>query len=373
MTPQPPQLPLSVCVLISQPFVGSLSQLAKPVPHAVIAQALAVHALVALESAHACPQTPQFDESVAVFTQVLPQRVRPAPQVHVPPTQVCVPTHARPQAPQFAMSVLRFASQPSDAAALQFAKPVRHPMTTQPPALQPLLDACASAQVVPHEPQFAGSLAVAAQYCAEPVPQVARGDAQVVVQWPLEHTWPAGHEVPHAPQLPLSVLVFTSQPLAPLPSQFAKPTEHAPRAQLPPMQVDAALGSAQRWPQVPQFASSAWRFDSQPFAAVPSQSPKDALHTCTVQAPLAQPFAATFGSAQAVPHAPQFDGSMEVFAQNCAEPVPQVASGDAQVVRHMPPEHTWPAPQVVPHAPQFALSVCVFTSQPSAAMALQSA
>ena len=52
-------------------------------------------------------------------------------------------------------------------------------------------------------------------------------------------------------------------------------------------------------------------------------------------------------------------------------PDPQVVRGEAQVVPQLPPEQTVPDAQLWPQAPQLALSVWVFTSQPSAAVALQ--
>ncbi len=140
-----------------------------------------------------------------------------------------------------------------------------------------------------------------------------------------------------------------------------------------PAHVAVALARLHAAPHAPQLAVLVARLVSQPLPATPSQSPNEALHRMTVQAPLAHPLADVLGSAQARPHEPQLDGSMDVLAQNCDGAVPHVASGAPQDAVHAPCEHTWPAAQAMPQAPQLPLSVCALTSQPSAAEWLQSA
>ena len=93
-------------------------------------------------------------------------------------------------------------------------------------------------------------------------------------------------------------------------------------------------------PHAPQLARVVCVLVSHPLAAAPSQSPKPAAHAVTVQEPPAQPCAATLASAHTAPHAPQFAGSMARLAQKVAPVDPHVASGDAQVVPHAPPEQT---------------------------------
>ena len=176
-----------------------------------------------------------------------------------------------------------------------------------------------------------------------------------------------------APQLALSVRVSTSQPLAGLPSQSAKPVAHAPTVHAPTRQIAIALGSAQARPHAPQWAGLTVSSASQPLVARPSQSPKPAAQRDGVHIPPAQPCPATLASAQTVPHAPQLVGSMAALAQNAVPAVPQVASGAAQVAPHTPAEHTWPAAQPTPQAPQWALLVRVSTSQPLLATWSQSA
>ena len=167
-----------------------------------------------------------------------------------------------------------------------------------------------------------------------------RGAAQVAPHAPAEQTWPAPQVVPQAPQLVLSLRVSTSQPLAGSWSQSAKPEAHAATAHAPPAHVALAWGSAHVQPQAPQLASLVRRLVSQPSLAVPLQSPAPALQRTTVHAPAAQPLAATPGSAQAVPHWPQFVGSFAVLAQKADGAVPQVASGAPQLAPHTPREQT---------------------------------
>ncbi len=176
--PQPPQLALSVRMFTSQPFDGLASQSRCPVVHEPTAQA--------------------------------------------PPTQVAVANdseQARPQAPQFAAVVLRFVSQPLAAMASQLPRPALHVSTVQAPPLQPFVAAPESAHTRLQTPQFSGSDERFAQYADDAAPQVLSGLAQVAVHTPAEHTWPAEHDTPHAPQLLRSVRVLTSQPSAAMPSQ----------------------------------------------------------------------------------------------------------------------------------------------------------
>jgi hypothetical protein len=194
---------------------------------------------------------------------------------------------------------------------------------------------------------------------------------QLTPQAPPEHIDPFGHTTPQPPQAALSVRVSTSQPLAVLPSQLAKPALQLAMAQAPAAQLAVALGSAQARPQAPQCAGLLWVLASQPLLATPSQSPKPTAQRTTVHALAAHPLAATLASAHTVPQPLQLAGSITVLAQYAAGPAPQARSGEPQVVPHTPAEHTAPEPQAIPHPPQLALSVRVFTSQPSAALPLQ--
>ena len=146
---------------------------------------------------------------------------------------------------------------------------------------------------------------------------------------------------------------LTSQPLAGLPSQSAKPAAQAPIAQAPIAQVGVALAKAQRMPQPPQLAMSAARTaTSQPLAGMPSQSAKPGAQLPTTQALLTQAWTLTLGSRHSVAQSPQWVGSFVVETQapeQLVSPVPQEAP-------QTPAEQTWPAAQAWPQLPQLARS-----------------
>jgi hypothetical protein len=192
----------------------------------------------------------------------------------------------------------------------------------------------------------------------------------VVVHAPEAHTWPAVHAAVQRPQLRLSVLVFTSHPLAGLLSQLAKPVAQVPRAHVPLLQVAPALAKRQTMPQPPQLLASVPRTSvSHPLDAMPSQSAKPALQPPTTQVPATHAFTLALARRHALPHIPQLAGSVCVFTQS-PEQFMVLAPHEAP---HIPAEHTWPAGQARPHMPQLALSVLVLASHPLAGIMSQSA
>jgi hypothetical protein len=78
------------------------------------------------------------------------------------------------------------------------------------PALQPV----PALQVVPHAPQFSGSVCVSAQR----PPHATVGFAHVAAHAPAEQTDPAAHFVPHVPQFVGLVCVSTQAPLQTAPA-----------------------------------------------------------------------------------------------------------------------------------------------------------
>jgi hypothetical protein len=119
----------------------------------------------------------------------------------------------------------------------------------------------ALAHARPHAPQFATSVFVAT---SQPFAALASQSA-----WPAVHTSPhapaahvgielvpLGHAWPHAPQLPVSIAVATSQPLVAAPSQSAKPGSQLVAAHAPAAHTGRAWVSAHAWPHAPQFAPS---------------------------------------------------------------------------------------------------------------------
>jgi hypothetical protein len=171
---------------------------------------------------------------------------------------------------------------------------------------------------------------------------------------------------PHAPQLPVAVVRLTSQPLLALPSQSPKfALQRKPAT--PAVHVAVAFaGAVAAAPQRPQCATLVSRFVSQPLLALPSQSPKPALHV-KPHALDAQTAVAFARLGHAMLQAPQCCGELVVSVHiplqlgSAPQPLtqPLVASQNG-----VPPE------QRRPHIPQF--STVVIDSQPLAGSESQS-
>jgi hypothetical protein len=137
------------------------------------------------EVLHTRPQEPQLLPFVCRSTQAPLQRVCPEGQgvVQTPLTQVCPLAQARPQAPQCAVLVWRFSSQPFVALLSQLPK-LGLQLATMHALDAHAAVAFAKAHTRPQVPQLLGSLRGSTQTLA----QLVSGDAQVVEQVPAEHT-----------------------------------------------------------------------------------------------------------------------------------------------------------------------------------------
>ena len=120
-------------------------------------------------------------------------------------------------------------------------------------------------------------------------------------------------------------------------------------------------------PHAPQWLTLLVRLTSQPLAGLRSQSAKPGPQT-KAHEPAAQTAVALAPAEHEAPHEPQFEGSLLVLTH----PPPQSESGAAQVATHAPAAHTRPAAQARPQTPQLALSLRLRTSQPLAALMSQS-
>jgi hypothetical protein len=325
------------------------------------------------------PHAPQLLTSVSGFTQLEPQMIAGVEHtvVHTPAEQVALAAHAMPQPPQLLRSVVTRTSQPLARLLSQLAKPALQLAMPQELLTQAAV-ALAKAQRLPHAPQWVIELPRATSQpltlAASQLPKPAR---QVMPQLDPTHTGAelggVGQTVPQAPQLPAELVVFTSQPLAGLRSQSAVPagqtvpqTPAVQRAVAPPPATHAL-------PHTPQLAVSLPVATSQPLAALPSQLAKPAAQVPTAQAPavhtpvplatsqrVPQPpqwLASVVGlthaplqqddpAPQAVPQAPQLAPSVVVFTQAVpqqVEPAPH-----ARVALH-PATHMLPW-QMVPMA-----------------------
>jgi hypothetical protein len=113
------------------------------------------------------------------------------------------------------------------------------------------------------------------------------------------------HTFLHAPQLSASTAVWVSHPFDPFPSQSDQPATHDDTVHVLLAQAAFAFAMLHANPQLPQFFASVASVTSQPFAALLSQSAKPVLQEVMVQALFAQP-ALAFVSKHVFPHAPQF-------------------------------------------------------------------
>jgi hypothetical protein len=165
----------------------------------------------------------------------------------------------------------------------------------------------ASEHTFPHPPQFEGSVVVLTQVPAHGIVP----DPHVAPQTLPLQSWPIGQfvgadGVEHAPQFVLSLRVSTSQPFAAFPSQSAKPLLQLPSPHTPVVHTAEAFANAQRIPHPPQFITSLLRTSvSQPFNAMPSQSPNPVAQAPTTQCDAAHAGTPTFASAHAFAHEPQ--------------------------------------------------------------------
>jgi hypothetical protein len=157
------------------------------------------------------------------------------------------------------------------------------------------------------------------------------GHAQV----PLVHEVPMGQMRPHTPQFALSVLVLVQVPL-----QFTWPGGHV----VVHMRLTQAPPGAQAMLQPPQLRGSEFTSTHEPFA----HWVNGAGHTL-VQTRFAQ----TWLAPQVRLQAPQFVGS---FTTSTQRPLQSVVPPGQPV--HMPLVQVWPALQARLQPPQLFSSVC---------------
>src|SRR5271157_4150290 len=86
-------------------------------------------------------------------------------------------------------------------------------------------------------------------------------------------------------------------------------------AQLPPVQVDAALASVQALPQAPQLPGSVSTFVSHPSLAMPLQSLNPGSQLAMLQLPAVH-LGAPLADVQALAHEPQCCGSVSTLTSH---------------------------------------------------------
>jgi hypothetical protein len=238
VTPHAPQFAV-VFSAVSQPFLALPSQLPKPALHTGT-QTPAAQDVVPFELVQASPQPLQCATVLCVsVSQPLFGRLSQSPQpavqagVQVPLGQLVVPwafVQLVPHAPQFVV-VFRDASQPFEAALLsQLPKPAVHAIPQLPEAQLgvPLL----LLQTVPHAPQFELLVWVLASQPSAVTPlqlpyPALQAPREQVPEPQDSAAFAKSQTAPQAPQL-VSEVSAVSHPFAALPSQLAKPALQAP-------------------------------------------------------------------------------------------------------------------------------------------------
>jgi hypothetical protein len=161
----------------------------------------------------------------------------------------------------------------------QSANPTLHVTIRQLPEAQ--LDvAFAREQGTPHAVQWLSVLSGVSQpVLSEPSQLPYPGLQLMIAQLPVAQVAVAFTRPQARPQNPqfASVVTGVSQPLASTPSQSAKPVLHVAIEQVPVPQVALALARTQGEPQLPQSVTVVSDV-SQPFASIPSQLARRALH-----------------------------------------------------------------------------------------------
>jgi hypothetical protein len=376
--PQALQLPTLVFRFASHPSGASPLQLPNPALQVPSTQALAEQLAPAFAKAQTFPHEPQLLAVVVRFVShpfvALPSQL-PHPGVQVgtqaPVVQVVVPcgfVQAVPQEPQLVTVVFRLVSQPSDATALQLAKPAPQVPSVQTPPGQ-LAVAFARLQAKPQPPQSVRVVMLFSQPLAAFPSQLAKPDVHTGTQAPAEQLvvpLPLVHPVPHAPQLAV-VLSDVSHPVETRPSQLPKPVLQ-PMLHAPSEQFAVPLAELHAAPQAPQLDTVESVFVSHPFAGFASQLAKPAAQAPSVHTPDTH-VSLAFARLHTAPQAPQLGRLVFRFVSHPSAPLPlQSPSPGLQTVMPQTPATQLGVPPVaghaLPHAPQFETLVWVFTSQP---------
>jgi hypothetical protein len=382
--PHPPQLLTSPVVGVSQPFFGLPSQSEKPaeqvgtqVPPVHVVEPCALE-----QAMPHPPQLLMFVAKTASQPlTALPSQL-PVPALHTglhaPAEHDVVPfgfVQFVPQAPQLPVLVFVFVSQPFDTLASQFPKPALQAIEQEPSA-QPAVP-FVLLHTVPQPPQFVVLVCV---FVSQPLVRLPSQFPKFVLQEEIAHALEthAGvalaklHTFPHVPQLFTLFVRFVSQPFAPLPSQLPRPEPHDETPQTPATQFGVPPEGGQMLPQVLQLLTSVLVFVSQPLFALPSQFLNPALQVGT-QAPAVQ-VVVPFGLLHVTPQAPQFEVVFSGVSQPLRVLPSQSPKPELQVGTHAPAVHTmepFALEQPSPQPPQLPTLDCVFVSQPLLALLSQ--
>ncbi|MEZ4393713.1 MAG: hypothetical protein R3A48_21800 [Polyangiales bacterium] len=175
---------------------------------------------------------------------------------------------------------------------------------------------------------------------AQPVVHASCPAGQVASQRPDTQRVPAAQAFPHDPQEAESLWVSTQREAPPASQRCSDPGH----AQVPALHVCPASHAV---PHAPQFIGSLRRSRQLAPQAL-SPAPQLAAHA---------PAAHTVPAGHAAPHAPQCSPSRWRSAQRAGPPSDaHIALPAGHVSAQRPPSQRSPPAQAAPHAPQFALS-----------------
>ncbi|MBI3072217.1 MAG: hypothetical protein HYY84_08870 [Deltaproteobacteria bacterium] len=260
----------------------------------------------------------------------------------------------------------------------------------QVPALHDRVATLVDAHARAHAPQLSTLTSVLISHpssatAASGCPQFAYGALHDELHVPPLHdsaaTFAFEQARPQAPQLPVFVLRFVSQPSSTAPAlgcaQFAYGAMHD-ESQTPALHESVAtFVEAHARPQPPQLTVLVARLVSHPSSAPPAsgieQLPNVPLHV-ELQSPPLHESDATLLLEQARPHAPQlsvFDARFVSHPSSAppASGIEQFPNGGLQAELQRPPLHDAVATLVIeqarPQAPQFPALVLTLTSHPS--------
>src|SRR5262249_11774702 len=113
------------------------------------------------------------------------------------------------------------------------------------------------------------------------------------------------HARPHAPQLPMLVLVLVSQPFPAMPSQSPKPMLHGPSAHVPFEQLAPAFWNMHILLHMPQLLADVLVSASQPSMGLLLQSANVPVHIAIWHMPPTH-VPVAFAGEQGLLHMPQF-------------------------------------------------------------------
>lgn len=308
---------------------------------------------------------------------------------------------ARPQAPQFAVDVLVFVSQPSsgfgEAGSLQLPLPAMH-VELQVPPEQDRVATLLLLQLRPQTPQLSGSVltlvsqplsAVGGEGCVQLLYPDWHSESHLPIEQERDETWLDEHFRPQAPQLSGSNATDVSHPLSIAGGlgvvQSSYPDAHV-GLQTPPLQASVCtLDELQTCPQAPQLLVSVPVLVSQPSSSAGARGWVQLAHPLEQvesQRPAEHEADETWPVAHFRPHAPQL---LALDASSVSQPSSAVgAVGDTQspypglqLGLQTPALHDCDVvlfvEQLRLHAPQLLESIWMLVSQPLAGLPSQSA